>query len=89
MATMFVRHRVADYAAFRVVYDWLAATRSAHKVTADAVYRAADDPNDITVTHEFATVEAARAFAASPELQAPMRDAGVLGAPMVWYANRA
>ena len=33
MATMFVRHRVADYATFRTVYDRLAATRKAHNVS--------------------------------------------------------
>jgi len=89
MATMFVRHQVADYAAFRIVYDWLAATREAHHVTADAVYQAVDDPNDVTVTHEFTTLAEARSFAASPQLQAAMRDAGVLGAPMVWFTDRA
>ncbi len=57
-------------------------------MAADAVYRAADDPNDITVTHDFATMDAARAFAGSAELQAAMRDAGVLGASMV-RSNRA
>ena len=80
MATMFVRHRVADYAAFRTVYDWLAATRDAHSVTADAIYQAVADPNDVTVTHDFATLDEARSFAASPQLQAAMRNAGVLGA---------
>ena len=89
MVTMFVRHRVADYAAFRRVYDFLGVTRVAHKVTTDAVYRAVGDPSDITVTHDFVTIEAARAFAASPELAAMMRDAGVLGAPMVWFGDRA
>jgi hypothetical protein len=89
MVTMFVRHRVADYAAFRRVYDFLAATRAVHKVVADAVYRAVGDANDITVTHDFVSIETARAFAASPELEARMRDAGVLGAPMVWFADRA
>jgi hypothetical protein len=28
----------------------------------NVVYQATDNPNDITVTHEFATVEAAQAF---------------------------
>ena len=34
-------------------------------VTDKAVYRAADDANDITVTHDFATLESARAFTAA------------------------
>jgi hypothetical protein len=34
---------------------------------AEAVYRAVENPNDITVTHEFATIEAAQAFAESAD----------------------
>ena len=36
-------------------------------VTAQAVYQAHDNANDITITHEFASVDAAQAFAASSE----------------------
>jgi hypothetical protein len=41
------------------------------------------------VTHEFATLEAARAFAGSSELRAAMHDAGVQGAPTVWFTERS
>jgi hypothetical protein len=40
-----------------------------------------DNPNDITVTHEFSTVEAAQAFVKSEELKQAMQNAGVVGAP--------
>jgi hypothetical protein len=89
MATMFVRHQVADYAAWRRIYDELAPTQKALGVTAKAVYQAAGDPNDVTVTHEFATIEAAQAFAGSTELRTAMHDAGVAGAPTIWFTNRA
>jgi len=45
------------------------------------VYRSADNTNDVTVTHDFHSVEKAQAFAASPELKAAMEKAGVKGAP--------
>jgi len=89
MATMFVRHQVADYAAWRRVYDGLGPTQKALGVTAEAVYQAVDDPNDVTVTHEFATLEAAQAFAGSAELRTAMHESGVVGAPTSWFANRA
>lgn len=89
MATLFVRHQVADYEAWRRVYDALGPTQKAGGVTAQAVYQAADDPNDVTVTHEFATVAAAQAFAASSELRTAMHDSGVVGAPTIWFAKRA
>ena len=88
MATMFIRHNVADYKAWRKIYDSAAPMQKAGGVTAKAVYQSADNPNDITVTHEFATVAAAQAFLHNPELGAAMKDAGVVGAPTVWFANR-
>jgi hypothetical protein len=89
VATLFVRHQAADYTAWRKVYDGFQPKARTLGVQSDAVYQAADNPNDITVIHEFATVEAAQAFAGSAELRAAMHDAGVLGAPTVWFTNRA
>ena len=89
MATLFVRHTVADYAAWRRVFDDFAPTQEALGVTAKAVYRGADDADDITETHDFATVEAARAFAGSPELKAAMSEAGVSSTPTIWFTTRA
>jgi quinol monooxygenase YgiN len=88
MSTMFVRHAVADYQIWRRVYDSLEATRKANGVTAQAVYQSADNPNEITVVHDFPTVAAARAFAGSPELKEGMKAAGVVGAPTIWFANQ-
>ncbi len=67
---LFVRHTVADYAAWRQVYDG-AAVRALQKqggVRAQSVWQSADDANDVTVVHDFRSLEAARAFAASPAL---------------------
>ena len=88
MATMFVRHTISDYKAWRKVYDDFAAIQKAEGVTAQAVYQAADNPNDITVTHEFGSVEAAQAFVKSDELKKAMQKAGVVGAPTIWLANK-
>lgn len=89
MATLFVRHTVADYAAWRRTFDDFAPTQTAMGVTSKAVYQAADDPNDITVMHDFASVEAAQAFASSQALKAAMHDAGVTSTPTIWFATRA
>jgi quinol monooxygenase YgiN len=88
MATMFVRNTVSNYQTWRKVYDDFASVRKAKGVTAQAVYQAADNPNDITVTHEFATVEAAQAFVKSDELKKAMQSAGVVGAPTIWFTNK-
>lgn len=88
MPTLFVRHTVGDYAAWRRVYDEADALRREAGVTSHGVYQRLDAPNDITVYHEFATLEAARAFLDRPELQVAMQRAGVQGAPEVWLTNR-
>ncbi|MDL2401546.1 antibiotic biosynthesis monooxygenase [Rhizobium mayense] len=89
MTTLFVRHDVSDYAAWRKVYDEFRPVQKANGVTAEAVYQATDNPNDVTVIHEFATIEAAQAFGKLEELKAAMRRGGVLGAPTVWFTNKA
>ncbi|MFI5225365.1 MAG: cyclase [Candidatus Limnocylindrales bacterium] len=89
MTTLFVRHQVADYAQWRQVYDRFATTQKALGVQDQAVYQAIDNPNDVTVRHEFATLEAAQAFGSSAELSSAMHDAGVNGAPTVWFTTRS
>ena len=87
MVRMYVRHQVEDYAAWRQAYDDFDATRTSMGVTGAAVYQALDDPNDVTVWHDFATAEAAQAFAGSAELRETMASAGVVGAPTIWFVR--
>lgn len=89
MTTLFVRHQVADYAKWRKVYDSFSPVQQRFGVNVQAVYRAADNPNDVTVTHEFSTLEAAQQFAASDELHNAMSKAGITGEPTIWFANEA
>ena len=89
MTTLFVRHQVADYAKWRQIYDNFAPTQQRLGVKAHAVYRAADNPNDVTVTHEFAALDAAQQFAGSDDLRNAMSDAGIIGQPSIWFASKA
>jgi quinol monooxygenase YgiN len=86
---MFIRHEVTDYAAWRKVYDGFDATRRKLGVTGQAVYRSVDNPNDVTVTHDFRSADKAKAFSTSPELKAAMEKAGVKGAPQIWMTTKA
>jgi ABC-type sugar transport system substrate-binding protein len=85
---MFVRHEVADYGTWKKAYDGFRATQKKLGVVAQAVYQSTDNPNDVTVTHDFHSLEKAKAFAASPELKTAMEKAGVKGAPQIWYTTR-
>ena len=88
MTTMFVRHQVADFAAWKQVYDDFDASRNSMGVTGHAVYRGDEDPNDVTVTHDFATAAAAKQFAESEALRSAMRRAGIAGEPTIWFTER-
>jgi len=89
MVTMFVRHTVSDYKAWRKIYDDFAPIQKANGVEAEAVYQTADNPNDVTVIHSFATREAAQTFVKSEELKKAMHKAGVVGAPTIWITKKA
>jgi quinol monooxygenase YgiN len=84
---MFVRHEVTDYSTFRKTYDSPAIRKMQTKggVIAQSVYQSVDDPNDITVIHDFHSLSAAKAFAASAELKAAMEKGGVKGPPTIWF----
>lgn len=77
MATTFVQHRVADYDAWHRVYESVADLQREGGVVEQAVYRAADDPNNVLVMHRFGSADEARAFFGNPDLRQAMADAGV------------
>lgn len=82
-ATLAVRHTVADYAAWRPVYDSLDSLRAEHGCTGQQVLRDPGDANDLFITHDFPSVQQATAFAHDPQLKAGMDKAGVTSAPRI------
>jgi len=87
MASMFVRHRVADYARWKAVFDEHEAERRAFGFTAHSVHRDADDPNAIIVALRVTDVNRAKEFARSESLRSAMERAGVQGPPEIWFAE--
>ena len=87
--TMFIRHRVADFNSWHRVYEDVESMQKAGGVIAEAVYQATNDPNEVTVTHDFAGEAEARSFAESEDLTAAMERAGVIEQPTVWITTRA
>ena len=82
-ATLTVRHKVQDYAAWRKVYDELQPLRTQYGCTAQRVMRLPDDADDLFVTHDFPTAEQAGSFAHDPALRTGMQQAGVEGKPQI------
>lgn len=87
MATMFVRHAVNDYGHWKSVYDQFADTRREYGVTGASVHRDGEDPNTVVVIHQFDSLDDAYMMADSDELRAAMADAGVAGAPEIWFTE--
>jgi hypothetical protein len=54
---MFVRHEVSDYGAWRKVFDAFAPMQKKQGVVYKAVYQSTDDPNDVTVIHDFHSLD--------------------------------
>jgi quinol monooxygenase YgiN len=88
MATLFVRHKVKEYGTWKAAYDAFDPERKQMGVTGQGVYQADDNPNVVTVYHDFDNMDAAKTFARSPRLKEVMASAGVDGAPDIWFGNR-
>ena len=88
MATLFVRHSVKDFGAWKSAYDAFDAERKTMGVTTHGVFQADDNSNSLTIYHEFDSMDAAKTFADSPRLKEVMKSAGVVGPPDIWFANR-
>lgn len=82
-ATLVVRHSVADYAAWRSVYDQVEPIRAKHGCTGQRVLANPQDANDVFITHEFPSVGQAEAFTTDPDFGAAMQRAGVSSAPRI------
>ena len=85
MVRLFARIKVADYEAWRGVYDKFYEERVAMGVLGAAAFQLIDDPNDVTIWHDFETAEVATAFVSSDALRNVMQRAGVQGEPEFWF----
>ena len=87
MVTMFAKHQVNDFNAWKRTYDEFASARKSAGVTGASVHRDASNPNILTITHVFKNLDAATAFAGSDELKSAMMKAGVVGHPDIWFTE--
>jgi hypothetical protein len=87
MATLYVRHKVADYSKWKSAYDELGATRKKWGVTGASVSRDASDANTLIVLHHFDDLASAQKFANPDVLKNAMANAGVVGHPEIWMGE--
>jgi len=87
MATVFVRHDVADFGTWKQAYDNFDGERQAMGVTGHGAYQAEDNANNVTIYHHFESMDAAKSFIQSDRLREVMMAAGVQGEPDIWFTT--
>ncbi|HXG35130.1 MAG TPA: hypothetical protein VNJ11_17325 [Bryobacteraceae bacterium] len=85
MILMLVRHKVADFNAWKRVFDSHAEAQRAAGLRVERVLRNFDDANEVFLLFEVTDVEKARAFITSPLLPQVMRMAGVVDSPDITF----
>ena len=83
MINVLIHHEVADYAAWKTVFDSNIDWRRKHGEQSCRVFRSAGNVNDLTLFFEWDSLDSARSFLASEELKSKMATAGVKGPPRV------
>jgi hypothetical protein len=89
MSTVFIRHTVADFDAWKPGFDEHGGTRREHGLTDAGVYRDVDDANSVTILFNTDDADRAREFLSSDDLRETMSRFGVVSQPEVWIANDA
>ena len=86
-AALVVKHRVADFEAWKVVFDSMQSLRLQHGWLGHTILRDAADPNVVTVVNRVSSLEGAKAYGSSPDLRAAMQKAGVQGPPDISFCD--
>jgi hypothetical protein len=81
-AALLISSRVADFDAWKAVFDANEQDRIDHGILGHHINRAEDDPNSLNVYLAVGDAEKARAWTASDALKSVMARAGILGAPV-------
>jgi hypothetical protein len=82
---MLVRHKVADFANWKPVYDAHLPARQEAGLKEEHPFRNAEDPNEVLLLFSMEDVDKAKAFAASDDLREAMNKAGVSDKPNVYF----
>jgi heme-degrading monooxygenase HmoA len=85
MPSLFIRHTVVDFAAWRPAFEEHGFTRRANGSQRERIFRNADDPNEVMLLLEWDDLSRARLFIDSDDLREAMERAGVTGRPDIWF----
>jgi len=87
MTHLLVRHKIADFAKWKVVFDAHRSNRNQAGIQEKLVLRGVDDPNLVVLLFTVADLAKAKTFVSSPDLRETMTKSGVLGQPEVLFLS--
>lgn len=87
MPYVLIRHKVADYAKWKIMFDEHGTIRKTSGSKGGRVFRNADDPNEVVILFEWDDMEKARGFVQSEDLRRTMQRAGVSDKPDFYYLD--
>ena len=82
---MLIRHKVADFAKWKPVYDDHLAARQKGELEEVHLLRNIENPNEVILLFSVKDFDKAKAFAASDDLRQTMQKAGVSDKPDVYF----
>ena len=85
MATLLVKHRVANFEQWKQVFDSLDPVRKEHGFLGSTVHRDAADPNIVVIVNRVGSLEGAKKYGGSQGLRDAMARAGVQGVPEISF----
>jgi heme-degrading monooxygenase HmoA len=85
MPSLLIRCHVADYPAWKAVFDEHEPNRRANGSQGGWLFRSAADPNEVLLLLAWDDLERARLFADSDDLREAMTRAGVTDRPDIWF----
>ena len=84
---MYVRHKVADFNKWKVVFEEVEPFRKQLGSSGSHVFRNNANPNEVLVITDWDNKEQGIKFGQSPELKNAMERAGVISAPEISFAE--
>lgn len=87
MVTVLIRHKVADFAKWKMVYDEVKPTVKSMGVKIQRLLKNSEDPKELVVLSEMDNIAKAREFAHSDTLKKAMERAGVSGQPTMYFLD--
>ena len=85
MNYILIRHKVADFAKWKPVYDAHSSARQKAGLKEEHLFRNAENPNEVLLLFSMEDVDKAKAFAASGDLREAMKKAGVSDKPDLYF----